>query len=409
MKENLTPSCAEGQTICARKRPLIEPILLALAQLMACGDPPLAPGDPGALPDFDLDACTIPSPPSVTPEALVTGPVNNVVVVDRDVAWIVHSGDNTVGRLDLITGRFEKSFVDVDDNRNPWDLAPAAGRLLITNFIAGSISIADAATGQLLAERDDLGLDTPTGVAAAEGFALVASAHFVGPGYGPGTLTALRLLDGPPFVEPIGQIQTSALSPLDVVYDEAHARFVAISSGDSGADPATGLFSPRSDGALDLIALADLGDGLTEDDRTSIALPLSPADPRAGNPRTLVIAPGGRFGYLPSGTSPQLYKVDLDTLEVLRGPANPIAAYIGEGNQLTGLALRGDGVGYVTAFNQDALYLFDTGCDASVLGPIDLGNAALLEGPIDIAHDPARGQALAILSVSSALTIIKDR
>ena len=381
---------------------------VALGCLGGCGgEGEPAPPVEGGLPPFDPLICARPEAPTIQIEAHTTGPVNNTIEIAAGAAWVVHSGDNTVGRFDLSTGGFDPAFVDVDDGRNPWALAEAGGRLFITNFLTDSLSVADAATGAVLDERTDLGLEAPTGVAAGGGVAVVVSSNFIGPGYGPGSIQALRLLDGPPFVEPLGRIESSARAPLDVVYEPQRRRFYVVESGDSGVDEETGAFVPRSSGAVEVIEVSALEEGLVAQDVARVSLPLSEDDPFAGTPRTLILAPDGRHGYLPSGSSPQLYKIDLETLEVLRGASNPIEVYLGEGNQLTGLAFRPDGVGYLTAFNQDALYLFDSGCDASVLGPFGLGSSALLEGPLDIAYDPVSAQALVIMSVSNALTIVR--
>ena len=55
------------------------------------------------------------------------------------------------------------------------------------------------------------------------------------------------------------------------------------------------------------------------------------------------------------------------------------------------------------AFNGDALYLFDTTCDASVAGPFDLGTGPLLEGALMPAWDAPRRQLLVLMTLSSRL------
>jgi len=53
-------------------------------------------------------------------------------------------------------------------------------------------------------------------------------------------------------------------------------------------------------------------------------------------------------------------------------------------------AMMGDGLAFVLAFNQDALYVFDTTCDKLIAGPVDLGlSEEDLEGPLAIVSDGA--------------------
>jgi DNA-binding beta-propeller fold protein YncE len=320
----------------------------------------------------------------------------------------VHSGDNTVGRFDLAAGDYDADFVDVGDGRNPWALAESGGRVFVTNFVADSISVADGVSGALLGELEGVGLEAPTGIAAGAGVLVAVSSNFVGPGYGEGTIHALRATDVAPFLEPIGTIKASALAPIEVVFDAARGRFYVVNSGERRVDPQTGAFVPVSDGAVDIIDLAALDDGLQDEDLVSIPLPISPAEPLVGAPSAVVLAPDGRTAYLPSSTSPALFKIDLERLEVLRGADDPIRAYLGEGSQLTNMVFGPDGLAYVTAFNQDALYLFDSGCDASIFGPVELGTSPLLEGPLDVAYDAAGRRALVLMSVSNALTVVTD-
>ncbi len=381
-------------------------VVWAVLGFWGCADEATEPQPEGSLPPFDEAACASLEAPTVQTRAFATGPTNNTVTVDGQHAWIVHSGNNTVGRLTLPDGPYEAAFVDVGNDRGPWDLALTDEALVVTHFVSDSISLHDRTTGQRLAEHVEPPIPAPTGVAQAEGVVVVAASNFVGPGFGAGQVHVLRI-EGQG-LRHVGSLQTSALNPLDVVYDPARRRFLVVCAGEVAFEPATEAFKPVSGGAVDVLGLdALLGGALEGALETSVALPLSAELPFAGNPRTLVMAPGGDVGYLPSGSAPHLYKLDLETLEVLRGPDDPIVVYLGDGNQLTGFALRPDGVGYVTAFNQDALYLFDSQCDASVAGPFGLGDAALLEGPLDVAYDPATQRALVLMSVSSFVTVVR--
>jgi len=316
----------------------------------------------------------------------------------------VHSQDNTVGRYGLRTGRWEPAFVDVGNERNPWDVAVTADRLYVSNFAEPVVTVADRATGARLGE---LAVETVAagGIAAVHDLVLIASSGFIGPDYGPAALVVLRRLEAAPWLEALGALPTSADNASDVVVDPARGRVYVVSAGARGFDLATGDSVVMSDGAVDVFDLDALRAG--ELDRatvTSVALQRDPANPFAGAPRTLVIAPGGDVAYLPSASSSHLYKLDLDRLTWLHDTTSPIIPYLGTGNQLTAIAMRPDGLAYVTAFNQDRVVLFDTACDASIAGPWDVGNSSLLEGPLEVAYDPVARQALVILSVSSAVS-----
>jgi hypothetical protein len=193
-----------------------------------------------------------------------------------------------------------------------------------------------------------------------------------------------------------------------VTYDEPRGRFYVVSTGARSQDAATGIFGAASPGAVDVLDAEALRQGQAQGALVgSVALELAPQVPRAGAARSLVIGPQGRFGYLPSSSAPHLYRVDLESLALTHGPSNPIEVYLGEGNQLTGLAFMGNGLGLVTAFNQDAVYLFDPDCGQSIAGPVDVGTGPLLEGALDIAWDEARGQALVLMTNSNSLARLK--
>jgi outer membrane protein assembly factor BamB len=370
----------------------------------ACEAPPPDEQARGGLPPFDAAACALPDPatPSIEPDAWQTGPANNAIRLDGDLAWVVQSASNTVGRLDLRTGAWEPDFVDLGRDgvgRNPWDLAASGGRLYVTNLLTDSISVVDAATGEPLAELKDLGLVAPGSPAVGEDLLLVPGTGFVAPDYGPSQLLALQILDGPPWLQPLARPEPSALNTGAVVFDPHRRRFYAVNTG-ARRRSAEGWIS-TSEGTLDAFDLDALRAGDTAP-RGSLTLRQGEGGP--AGPRDLILTGDqGRLGYLPASNSPHLYKVDLDQWRVLRGGDDPIQAYLGDGDQLTGLAAGEGGLLYLTAFNGDALYLFDATCDASVAGPFDLGTGPLLEGALMPAWDAPRQQLLVLMTLSSRL------
>jgi outer membrane protein assembly factor BamB len=221
----------------------------------------------------------------------------------------------------------------------------------------------------------------------------------VAPDYGPSQLLALQILDGPPWLQPLARPQPSARNTGAVVFDPHRRRFYAVNTGARrrGAD----AWISTTDGTLDAFDLDALRAG---DPAPRGTLVLRQGDGGPAGPRDLILTGDqGRLGYLPASNSPHLYKVDLDEWRVLRGGDDPIQAYLGDGDQLTGLAAGEGGLLYLTAFNGDALYLFDTTCDASVAGPFDLGTGPLLEGALMPAWDAPRQQLLVLMTLSSRL------
>jgi hypothetical protein len=349
------------------------------------------------LPPFDADACGTFDPPVVRANAWTTGRTNNAIHIEGNHAWVVHSGENTLGRLELDSGTFQKAFVDVGGEHNPWDFAVAPDRIYISNYSSGSVTIADRETGAVLGVVADPDLVAPSGVAVGDGQVYVASSGFEGPGYRDGAVVVFAVLAEPPYLERSAVWEVGGRNTLYLHYDGEREVLYAVSGGETVFDE-DGSVAVGSDGVIDAF------DGGVR--REPLLLPQVKEDPVAGGPGQLVV--DGDHGYLPSRTAPHIYKIDLVAWRVLRGTSDPIVAYLGEGNQLTSMAMAGPGRAYVTAFNQDSVYLFDTACDASVAGPFTVGKGDFLEGPIDIAYDPVGRRAYTLLSISNGLTEIAD-
>ena len=123
-----------------------------------------------------------------------------------------------------------------------------------------------------------------------------------------------------------------------------------------------------------------------------------------------MISSDQRTAYLAGATEPLLYKVDLETMTWIRGPENPIRINDLSGDALHHATMDERGIVYVTSFNEDALYLFDSTCDEKLAGPIDLGQSStLLEGPHGIAiHGSGdRWQGYFAMSLSNVLGFVE--
>lgn len=364
----------------------------------------------GELPDVDRSMCSEEGivRPGVRTRAFSTSSVNNYAHVDGDVAWVVHSGDHTVGRLDLNTDRFDPSFVNLSPDggaRNPWDLAFSPERLFVSNYLSNSFQVVNKSTGALIEEISEPDLVAPGSPAWGNGVLVVPSSGVAFPEYKPGKLFVYSARDGEE-ISLLGVLALAEKNSAQVVFHEERNRFYALSTGELGSSP-EGSFVPLSEGALEVLDGEKLLEGDLEGARVGkLVVPLVEEDPRAGAPRRVVVTPDGRFAYLPSATSPQIYKADLESLAWVRGTDNPVLGYTGEGNQLTGLAFDDRGVGFVVSYNQDAVYLLDPSCDAVVEGPVDVGTTPLLEGANHIMYDEARGRMLVLMTISSSMTVL---
>jgi hypothetical protein len=212
--------------------------------LCGCGEVSAPAPEEVELPEGDRSGCMAQAPSwSVEPAWVRTGPANNVVRVDGDVAWVVQSGSNAVGRLSLSDGAWSPDFVDVSRDgrgRNPWDLAVWGGRLYITNLLTDSVTVADAGTGAVLGEVGGAGLVAPGGPAAGAGLLVVPGTGFVNPTYGPSQVVVFEILSESPWLRELARLAPSGLNTGSARYDEARGRFYVVSGGRAGGGPGDG-------------------------------------------------------------------------------------------------------------------------------------------------------------------------
>ncbi|MFB6262714.1 MAG: YncE family protein [Bradymonadaceae bacterium] len=316
-----------------------------------------------------------------------TGATGNAVHVASDDVWVVESGSNTVSQYDPATGRYRSNFVDLGNGRNPFDLAvdEAADRLFITNFLADSVAVADADTGEVLREVSSEALDNPQGIAVAGDHVYVTSVQLQGSDYGPGSIA---VFDRDP-LRLSGTLEAKWKNP-------QYARRIETPDGprvavvDSGAiEIDGGRARSASSGGLELWR----PDGrAARSSRETFSLDGSSSG-AAGTPGRPIPLPNAPRLYVPSGTSPVLFTFDLRTKTWTAGASDPIEVYDAEGNALLHAAVDPRGIVYVSAFNRDALYLIDSRCGRRLAGPIDLGKSPdLLEGAHSIATTATDGR-----------------
>ncbi len=359
------------------------PMLVSL--LCGCPAPPSArhPAGPAVCEDGARS-------PSATVErtVAVTGPLVSAMRLGDDEIYLVESGDNTVSRFDPSTGAYAV-LVDVGNERGPWDVWVADEELWITNYIGNSVTVADRRTGEVLDEIEHPSFEGPSGIAMLDGRVYVGNVQYRGDSYGPGSVTVINAQTH----EVHGAITTRRQNPqaLDVVA----GRLVVVDSGTfandgafvAGSEAAVEVWTPTADALLPERSIATL----PQVSDAAIGVPGRPAQRRDS---TVI--------YLPSATAPVVFSFDVATVSWVRGSDNPIRLYESKGNALHHAALRDDGILFVTAYNEDTLYLVDTACD-EVLDAIELEPSSLLAGPhgvipigdaayfvLDLAHEVGR-------------------
>ncbi len=363
-----------------RQRALNLIITLAIIGLScACGDE--LPSDAGGWrggPAVCDGGARAPSATRAPVHALL-GPTSNAIVRAGAHAFIVESGSNTLSRLDLATGEVEAGFLDVGNERNPYDVAVDLARdeVVTANYLTGSVTIARASTGEVIEELQDARLRGPSGVALTERAIYVACANYLGPqqGYGDGEVVvidrATRQVVG---VIALEQQNAQFAVTLDTI---AGPRVAIVSTGVLAFD-AQGART-ASDGALELWTE---GEDLLQPAREVHVLPAREDDPRAGAPGRPVITPDGAHIYLASATAPILFKLDVAQGRWLHDTSTPLRFDTLEGDALHHIAIDERGILYVTSFNRDALFLYDTRCDSVLSGPHELGTSPQrIEGP----------------------------
>jgi DNA-binding beta-propeller fold protein YncE len=315
---------------------------------------------------------------AVFPDVQTTGHGPNAIKSGDGYLWVVESGDNTVSRFDQATGGFDAYFIDVGNDRNPYDLHIDEEKHLayITNWVSSTLTVASTQTGEVVEEigvgTDDF--DTPQGVAASDDYIYVTNTHYKSNTFGDGSVTVLDRHS----LDVLARVATAKKNPqFAEMISTPHGSRVAIVS--SGEIDASGI--ARTDGAVELWTETD---DPGAPDKEIFVLETTD-DARMGAPGRPIVTPDGTRLYLPSATAPVLFALDLGQMQWLHDTSNPLTVYDSQDKALDTAAIDERGILYVTAFNEDALYLVDTACDEVVAGPIDLGTTpSYVEGPQDM-------------------------
>lgn len=317
----------------------------------------------------------------VEPSLGVIGEAANVMVQAGDYAYIVESLDNTISRLNLRTGALDAGFIDVGNDRGPYDMFadPETMRGWVANYQSSSVSIVDLRTGAVIEELTGDAFDGPNGVTATETHAYIGNTQpLPGGGYGPGSVTVIERATR----DILGQLPTAAPNPqfLGVIERDGVEQVVVVNSGKIAREG--GIFTQVSDAAVERWVPGE--DPLAPTKQTWI-LPRPAPGSRVGAPgRPLANSDGSKL-YMTSATAPVVFSIDLDAGEWARGADDPIELYESDADTLHNGFMGDDGLLWIVSFNDDALYVVDTACDEVLLGGVDLGVIpGELEGPIGL-------------------------
>lgn len=327
----------------------------------------------------------------------------NVLLRDSDQRlYVVESAENTVSRFDAVTGRAEVGFIDVGNDRNPYDMAldEEKRRGYVTDFLSGTLSVVSLESGALIAELGEGLMRSPSGVAYSKRYLYVSDVEY-GEGehdFGPG---AVHVFDRAT-LDYLGKLATAHKNPhyLSVIPspdDPGVELLVVVEAGAVGYE--SGRYTTLTDGGVELWK-----EGADPLSPARAALPI-PVDAPFGAPARPLSSPDGERLYFVSATTPSVISVGLDApLRWITAPQAPLPLYQSEEDTLHAARLDARGLLWILSYNQDALYLFDTRCDRVIDGPIDLGlSERLLEGPIDLSLSPQGDELHFITSLSQRL------
>jgi DNA-binding beta-propeller fold protein YncE len=236
----------------------------------------------------------------------------------------------------------------------------------------------------------------PEGIAVAGGYVFVANANFAFEGqelvFGPGFVTVVRASDG----SVVNRIRTSGKNPQVVLANGDEV--LVLCSGETVYDPDTLLVRPRSDGAIDIIDLAEAETASRPS--STIPIPRGAAGSLVGYPSSLVVTSDGRYAYVASGTAAALFKVDLQDGTVVRGADYPIELGDLQKQDTVRVAKGPDGLLLLGRFNNDLVHLLDPVTDRLATfpwGTLQIGSSGAFAGVSDLVHRPGNPPDLFVL------------
>lgn len=308
----------------------------------------------------------------VTAPLFSTGAGPNDMVFGDDSLYVANSLDNTVVRygLDgelLATAAFP-------EYASPSGLCLFGNQLWVATNGDNTLSAWDAldlsssspAASLLPAELTSLAFPGAGYLACGDSSIFVPFAMIESFGdstsYAPGAAYAYN--SSGPSADAATRYDLSAADAISCAYDSTNQRLLVVTAGEVQFD-------------------ADFHPFVTSDSYLDIfPAPGAPAaiDLGAIGAGRIAVSADGSTAYLGNALNGNLYKVDLDTMTVLRGQDNPIVLTT-EFTYISDVAYTPDGK-YVlaTSFNTDELYVIDAATDEVNPGPYP--------GPFDLSLDP---------------------
>ena len=321
----------------------------------------------------------------ITHDLFAAGTWPNTLIYYEDALYIVNSGDNTVSKTTL-SGDFNTvaDFVNTGEGANPYEVAfwgtGNDGRIYVTNMMTNSVVIASLSDGSIIDKIEHESFSSPSDVLVTEDYLLVTNINYGTGRLEEGSLTVFDRKD----LSFINNIPSTQKNPqFMTIYND---RLYLVNSGVT-FNPTTYDPEVQGDSGIDIFILETLGTASAPDN--NIVIPKLDSDLMLGAPGEVVVSADKKFGYMGSGLSPILFKIDLEAETLINGPENPIVLFDGGGeSHLVSPYILPDGMALVLAFNNDEMIIVDTLCD-EVLGSVSLGtNSEMLEGPFRMAIVP---------------------
>lgn len=308
------------------------------------------------------------------PELHPVGPAANRIARFDDEIWVVESQANTISVLR--NDEWLSGHIHVGSSRNPYDMHVDDDRVYITNWLRGSLTIADRKSGAIVDEIEGLG--SAAGVTLTSQYIYVTDVEyrFEDGGFGPGKV---HLIDRAT-LEKRGTLTTAFRNPqyLFTFSFQGQEYVLVVSSGSIAIEGDRGVV--LDDGGIEL--LVETSNPLAPE-REVFGLALSPGedtDNRLGAAgRPLWHEQQGRL-YFSSATAPVLFVFDMQARSFVHGTQDPFYFATHQDDGLHHGHLDPLGLVWVTSFNQDAIVAIDTSCMA-IFEPVSVATSPFLRGP----------------------------
>lgn len=306
-------------------------------------------------------------------DRIAIGPSSNFVGRSHENSneiLIVESGSNTLSKLK--NNAKLVSFIDVGDEHNPWSFWGDSNFIYTTNYLSNSVS-EFTIQGERVKEWKE-GFDRPTSILGNQTHLFISNVVFDGTVFQKGFI----LVFDRQTQARIQKKETKALNPqfLSFINVGNETSLAIINSGSFKFSNEGTL--PGSDASLEIWKLKKSGKEILYQGK-NFPLPLE-GKKEVGSPgRPIQIR---KKIYFSSGTAPVLFEFDLEKMQWTRNTKNPIvlrdplpdALHFMQGwNSLL----------FITAFNEDAIYIVDPQCE-KIAAKITIDNNEFLAGPHEI-------------------------